>query len=153
MEAIKYFVPEYFDRKAFTDMLVHKCNVKAVLTDGGIILDREAFNNIQMAYLPHWAYKNRKYINSGLHTRPATTEEAAMLAAPTSYAIVVTVDNGKGGVTALDNGRSDSLEAVQKAAVHAANALRNMPDFLSVTILGVEPGQTLRDAEIIGSIN
>lgn len=153
MEAIKYFTPEYFDRKAFADMLVYKCNVKAVPTDGGIILDREALNVIRLAYLPHWVYKNRKFINSGLHTRPATTEETAMLTAPTTYAIVVTIDNGKGGVIALDNGRSDSLEAIQKAAIHTADALRGMPDFLSVTILGVEPGQTLRDAEIIGSIN
>lgn len=153
MEAIKYFVPDYFDRKAFTDMLVYQCNVKAVPTDGGVILDREAFNAIPAAHLPHWAYKNRKSINNGLHTRPATAEEAAMLTAPISYAIAVTVDNGKGGVTALDNGRSDSFEAIQKAAIRTAEALRNMPDFLSVTILGLEPGQTLRDAEIIESIN
>lgn len=153
MEAIKYFTPEYFDRKAFADMLIYKCNVKAILTDGGIILDREAFNDIRLSYLPHWAFRNRKYINSSLHTRPATVEETAMLIAPTTYAIVVTVDNGKGGITALDNGRNDSLEAIQKAAIRTADALRGMPDFLSVTILGVEPGQTLRDAEIIGSIN
>lgn len=153
MEAIKYFTPEYFDRKAFADMLVYKCNVKAIPVSGGVIFDREAFNAIPAANLPHWAYINKKYINNEFHARSATEEEAAMLIAPVTYAIVVTVDNGKGGVIALDNGRSDSFEAIQKAAVRAADALRSIPDFLSVTILGVEPGQTLQDAEIIGSVN
>lgn len=153
MEAIKYFTNNIFDNKDFVNMLVRKCNIKAMPTDGGIILDREAFNAIPSGYLPHWAFINKKFINSEFHTRPATVEEAMMLTAPITYAIVVTVDNGKGGVTALDNGRNDSLEAVQKAAVRTADALRGMTDFLSVTILGLEPGQTLRDAEIIGSIN
>lgn len=153
MDIIKYFTEDVFNARDFADMLARECNIKAMPVSGGVILDRKAFNAIPAAHLPHWAFINRDYINNPWHTRPATPEEAAMLSAPTTYAIVVTVDNGKGGTMVLDNGRNDSFEAIQKIAIRAADALRDTPDFRSVTILGVEPGQTLRDAEILASIN
>lgn len=153
MEGIKFFTEGVFKGREFADMLVNKCGIKAVPVDGGVILDREAFNAVPAGNLPHWAYINKQYINSPFHTRPATEVETAMLIAPRQYALVVTIDNGKGGMMVLDNGRNDNLEAIQKAAVRAADALRDMPDFLSVTILGVDSCQHLRDAEILGSVN
>lgn len=72
---VKFFVNPMFNREQFADMLNCKMNVKAKAVEDGVILDRDAFNAVSAAYMPHWAWLNKKSINSNLHTRPATAEE------------------------------------------------------------------------------
>lgn len=72
---IKWFVGPMFRKRDFIKLLRYKMNVEAAEVSDGIILDKDAFNSMRVAYMPHWAYINRKYINSELHTRPASHEE------------------------------------------------------------------------------
>lgn len=72
---IKYFTNPTFDKEGFCDLLKYKCNVRCKPTEGGIILDLDAFKALRVAHMPHWVYLNRDYINSPLHTRPATASE------------------------------------------------------------------------------
>lgn len=79
MEAIKLFTNPMFKKEEFAEMLRDTMNVPTAVVDGGIILDREAFNAVPRYKMPHWAFMNRDDVNSKLHTRPATPVEAAML--------------------------------------------------------------------------
>lgn len=72
---IKWFVGPMFRKRDFIKLLRYKMNVEAAEVSDGIILDKDAFNSMRVAYMPHWAYINRKYINSELHTRPTSREE------------------------------------------------------------------------------
>lgn len=72
---IKWFVGPMFRKRDFIKLLRYKMNVEAAEVSDGIILDKDAFNSMRVAYMPHWAYINRKYINSELHSRPASREE------------------------------------------------------------------------------
>ena len=72
---VKWFVGPMFRKREFIKILRYKMNVEAAEVEDGIILDRDAFNSVRLAYMPHWAYINHKYINSDLHTRPASREE------------------------------------------------------------------------------
>lgn len=72
---IKWFVGPMFKKRDFIKLLRYKMNVHSAEVEDGIILDLNAFNSIRVAYMPHWAYINRKFINSNLHTRPASKEE------------------------------------------------------------------------------
>ena len=72
---IKLFCNPSFNTVNFVKMLTSTVNVPAVETEGGVILDRDAFNNVPATWLPHWAYLNRKDINNPLRTRPATPDE------------------------------------------------------------------------------
>lgn len=71
---IKYFVNPMFKKDEFVDLLNSR-GVEAAAVDDGIILDHDAFNAIRVAHMPHWMYLNRQYINSKLHTRPASMKE------------------------------------------------------------------------------
>lgn len=75
---IKWFVGPMFRKRDFIKLLRYKMNVEAAEVEDGIILDLNAFNAIRVAYMSHWAYINRKFINSNLHTRPASREEYKM---------------------------------------------------------------------------
>lgn len=75
MEVIKFFVNPMFRKDEFVDMLNDTMHVAAGAVDDGIILDREAFNAIKAAYMPHWAWLNKKFINSEFHTVPATERQ------------------------------------------------------------------------------
>ena len=72
---VKWFVGPMFRKREFIKILRYKMNVEAAEVEDGIILDRDAFNSVRLAYMPHWAYINYEYINSDLHTRPASKEE------------------------------------------------------------------------------
>lgn len=72
---VKWFVNPMFKKHDFIKLLRYKMNVEAAEVNDGIIIDKDAFNSVRAAYMPHWAYINRKYINSDLHTRPASREE------------------------------------------------------------------------------
>lgn len=75
---VKWFVGPMFKKRDFIKLLRYSMNVPAAEVDDGIILDKDAFNSVRFAYMPHWAYINHKYINSNLHTRPASKEEYKM---------------------------------------------------------------------------
>ena len=75
MYYIKLFTSPSFDRSDFCDVLRNKCNVRCCTTEGGIILDLQAFKELRLCDMPYWVYINRKDILSPLHTRPAFPEE------------------------------------------------------------------------------
>ena len=72
---IKYFTSDLFNKKKFVKLLRYTMNVESAVVDDGIILDVDAFNGVSKALMPHWAFINSKFINSKLHTRPASKEE------------------------------------------------------------------------------
>lgn len=72
---IKYFTSDLFNKSDFVKLLRYTMNVEAAKVEDGIILDIDAFNAVSKAVMPHWAYINSKFINSKLHTRPASKEE------------------------------------------------------------------------------
>ena len=72
---IKYYTNPTFNKPEFVRVLRYSMNVKAAAVDDGIILDLDAFNAISKAVMPHWAFINARYINSKLHTRPASLDE------------------------------------------------------------------------------
>lgn len=67
---IKYFTSDLFNKSEFVKLLRYTMNVEAAMVEDGIILDIDAFNAVSKAVMPHWAF-----INSKLHTRPASKEE------------------------------------------------------------------------------
>lgn len=75
MEMVKFFTSEMFRKQEFVNMLEQKMNVRAYAVKDGVILDREAFNDVPLSLIPHWAFINRKFINSQFHTRPAEPAE------------------------------------------------------------------------------
>lgn len=75
---IKYFTNPIFNKPEFVRLLRYSMNVRAMAVDDGIILDLDAFNAISKAAMPHWIFINERYINSKLHTRPASQEEYKM---------------------------------------------------------------------------
>lgn len=72
---IKYFTNPTFNKPEFVRLLRYSMNVRAAIVDDGIILDLDAFNSISKAAMPHWVFINERYINSNLHTRPASLDE------------------------------------------------------------------------------
>ena len=72
---IKWFVGPTFRKREFIKLLRYKMNVRCAEVEHCIILDLDAFNAMRVAYMPHWAYINRKFINSNLHTRIASEDE------------------------------------------------------------------------------
>lgn len=65
---IKYFTSDIFRKEEFCEVLRYECNVKAAPTEGGIILDKTAFDAIPNWQLPQWVYANKRFINNKLHT-------------------------------------------------------------------------------------
>lgn len=104
---IKYFTSGTFDRNDFAAMLRAKMNVEARAVNDGVILDKDAFNRVHPAYMPHWAFINREDINSALHTRAATEREIFMLSHPSEYFLRYRV--GKYWRTALEGNDLDEL--------------------------------------------
>lgn len=72
---IKWFVGPRFNKRDFIKLLRYRMNVPAAEVEDGIILDRDVFNLIPSALMPHWAFINREDINSPLHTRAADFNE------------------------------------------------------------------------------
>lgn len=72
---IKLFCSPSFDTAGFVEMLTRCMNVPALETEGGVILDRDAFNAYPVKWLSRWACMNRKDINNPLRTRPAAPDE------------------------------------------------------------------------------
>lgn len=72
---IKFFTSPTFNTQDFVHVLTHLVNVPAIETDGGVILDKDAFNRIPPSWLPHWVYLNKDAINNPLRIRPAYAEE------------------------------------------------------------------------------
>lgn len=72
---IKYFTSDLFNKSEFVKLLRYTMNVEAAMVEDGIILDIDAFNGVSKALMPHWASINSKFINSKLHTQPASKEE------------------------------------------------------------------------------
>ena len=72
---IKYFTNPTFNKSEFVRLLRYSMNVRAAAVGDGIILDLDAFNAISKAAMPHWVFINERYINSNLHTRPASLDE------------------------------------------------------------------------------
>lgn len=74
-EYIKWFVGPQFNKRNFIKLLRYRMNVPAAEVEDGIILDKDAFNLMPSAIMPHWAFINKEDINSPLHTRMANFNE------------------------------------------------------------------------------
>lgn len=72
---VKWFVGPQFNKRDFIKLLRYRMNVQAAEVEDGIILDKEAFNLMPSALMPHWAFINKEDINSNLHTRAADFSE------------------------------------------------------------------------------
>ena len=72
---IKYFTSNLFNKKEFVKLLRYTMNVESAVVEDGVILDVDAFNAVSKAVMPHWAFIISRFINSKLHTRPASKEE------------------------------------------------------------------------------
>lgn len=66
-EYIKYNTNSLFNNEEFAEVL-NSLGVEAKAVNQGVILDREAFNQLKVSKMPHWVYMNRKFINSEYHT-------------------------------------------------------------------------------------
>lgn len=104
---VKLFTSTTFDRNDFAAMLRAKMNVEARAVEDGVILDKDAFNSVHPAHMPHWAFINREDINSALHTRAATEREIFMLKHPSEYFLKYRV--GQYWRTALEGNNLDDL--------------------------------------------
>lgn len=130
MEFIKFFTNSMFNKAEFVDMLKYKCNVRACATDDGIILDRQAFNEIKASHLPHWAYINKQYINSALHTRPASYEEYHALTKP-RYTLVAVIADGENREVQM----SDNLVSMESQANVCAEVWRVVHELISMCVI------------------
>lgn len=114
---IKLFTSGTFDRNDFAAMLRAKMNVEARAMDDGVILDKDAFNCVHPAHMPHWAFINREDINSALHTRAATEREIFMLKHNSKYFVRYRV--GRYWRTALEGDNLQELKACAGAITAA----------------------------------
>lgn len=139
MEFIKFFTSPMFRKQEFVDMLKYRCNVRACAVDDGIILDREAFNNTSVAYLPHWAYLNKKFINSQFHTRPATYDEYHELTKPRYSVVMRTKDNS------TEIQESDSLDNMKEQANICACIWRNKYEVTAIHVMDNFTGEIMHE--------
>lgn len=139
MEFIKFFTSDMFRKQEFVDMLKYKCNVRACVTTDGIILDKEAFNAIHPGHLPHWAYLNRKYINSELHTRPATYDEYHALTKPRYSLVAVTVEENR------EIQESDNLATMKEQANVCAHVWRVVHELTAMYVVDNFTGEIMHE--------
>lgn len=139
MEFIKFFTSPMFRKQEFVDMLKYQCNVRACIADDGIILDKEAFNDIKPGCLPHWAYLNRKYINSELHTRPATYDEYHALTKPRYTLIAITAEENR------EIQQSDSLESMKEQAGVCAQVWRVVHELTAMYVVDNFTGEIMHE--------
>lgn len=139
MEFIKFFTSPMFRKQEFVDMLKYKCNVRACATTDGIILDKEAFNAIHPGHLPHWAYLNRKYINSELHTRPATYDEYHELTKPRYSLVAVTTEENR------EIQESDNLATMKEQADVCAHVWRVVHELTAMYVVDNFTGEIMHE--------
>lgn len=142
MEFVKYYTNPTFDREGFVEMLRLKMNVRAKAMEDGIILDREAFNAISPAHMPHWAYINKSNINSRLHTRPATPSEWPDLNCQYKYSLVLL---SEGSSTQLE--QADGLEYIKEQADECAEFWRN-EDIIGIAVIDNSTGEVMHINEL-----
>lgn len=139
MEFIKFFTSPMFRKQEFVDMLKYKCNVRACVTTDGIILDKKAFNAIHPGHLPHWAYLNRKYINSELHTRPATYDEYHELTKPRYSLVAVTAEKNR------EIQESDNLATMKEQANVCAHVWRVAHELTAMYVVDNFTGEIMHE--------
>ena len=139
MEFIKFFTSPMFRKQEFVDMLKYQCNVRACIADDGIILDKEAFNDIKPGCLPHWAYLNRKYINSELHTRPATYGEYHVLTKPRYSLVAVTTEENR------EIQESDNLATMKEQANVCAHVWRAVHELTAMYVVDNFTGEIMHE--------
>lgn len=143
MEFVKYFTSEMFEKEKFVSLLRVKMNVRARTVEDGIILDRDAYNAIPASTMPHWAYMMKKYINSPLHTRPATPDEWPALTPNYRYMLALLYkDNDP---CQLEG--SDGLEYISEQADEVANFWRDEDSFYGVAVIDNTTGEIVHIAE------
>ena len=141
MEFIKFFTSDMFRKQEFVDMLKYKCNVRACVADDGIILDREAFNDIKVGLLPHWAYLNKKFINSQFHTRPATYGEYQALTKPRYTLIAITTKENR------EIQQSDNLESMKEQAGVCAQVWRAVHELTAMYVVDNHTGEIMHEVK------
>lgn len=143
MEFVKYFTSDMFKKEEFTDMIRVKMNVRAKVVEDGIILDRDAYNAVPVARMPHWAYMMKKYINSPLHTRPATPDEWPDLTP--NYRYLLALLDKDNDPCQLEG--SDGLEYIKEQADETACFWRKEDSFVGVAVIDTTTGEIVHLAE------
>lgn len=136
MNYIKYFTNPMFNRESFAAMLRERMNTAAREVEDGVILDKDAFNAVSAAHMPHWAFINRKYINSDLHTRAATEREIFLLNHPAKYQL--RYYNGGEWYAAIEGNSLDDLKETADIIRHAER----------VGIINVMTGNVVYEVEL-----
>lgn len=143
MEFIKYFTNPQFDNAKFADMLRLRMNVRAKAVEDGVILDRDAFNATSAAFMPEWAWLNKRYINSSLHTRPAEPAEWPDLTHTYRYLLAIVFDDKD--TCQLE--QADGLEYISEQADVVAGYWRKEDGFYGVAVIDNNTGEIMHMAE------
>lgn len=142
MEFVKYYTNPTFNREGFVEMLQLKMNVRAKTVEDGVILDRDAFNAISPAHMPHWAYINRSNINSRLHTRSAMPSEWPDLYPQYKYSLVLI---SEGSSTQLE--QADGLDYIKEQADICAEFWTN-EDIIGIAVVDNSTGEVMHMNEL-----
>lgn len=142
MEFIKYYVNPTFKKESFVEMLRLKMNVRAKAVEDGIIMDREAFNAVSPAHMPHWAYINREHINNKFRTRPAAPSEWPDLYPQYKYSLVLV---SEGSSTQLE--QADGLDYIKEQADICAEFWAN-EDIIGVAVVDNATGEVMHINEL-----
>lgn len=143
MEFIKYFTNPQFDNAKFADMLRLRMNVRAKAVEDGVILDRDAFNAASAAFMPEWAWLNKRYINSPLHTRSAEPAEWPDLTRTYRYLLAIMFEDND----ACQLEQADGLEYISEQADMVAGYWRKEEGFSGVAVIDNNTGEIMHIAE------
>lgn len=143
MEFIKLFTNPRFNNAEFADMLRLKMNVRAKAVEDGVILDRDAFNATRAALMPEWAWLNKQYINSPLHTRPADPTEWPELTHAYRYLLAIVFD----GKDACQLEQADGLKYISEQADMVAGYWRKEEGFSGVAVIDNNTGEIMHMAD------
>lgn len=143
MYFIKLFTAERFDNVKFANMLQYQMNVRARAVDDGVILDRDAFNATESAYMPQWAWLNKSAINNPLRTRPATPDEWPDLSTRYRYSLAILYDDAD----PCQVEQSDGLNYITQQAEMVAFYWRKESSFRGVAIIDNDTGEVVSVTE------
>lgn len=101
MTFVKYQTNNLFDNEGFVQMLEVRMNVRAMATEGGVVLDRDKFNAMPIACMPLWAYQNRRFINSDVHSIVLTPDKWPDV--PDNFQYSLVLQDVDGGETVLES--------------------------------------------------
>ena len=121
MTFVKYLTNNLFDNESFAQMLEVKMNVRAMAMADGVVLDRDKFNAMPITSMPLWAYQNRRFINSDVHSIVLTPDKWPTWNEQFQYSLILQDVNGS--ITALES--APGCEYLCNECVKVYNAWKN----------------------------